>query len=70
MSGDDVKLSVPVQDAVKLLRLHPSVTRVSVSEKSGGGVVVTADFDTNLPSTWRAQGESPTGVRAAYFGAT
>ncbi|MCL4759532.1 MAG: Mov34/MPN/PAD-1 family protein [Rhodocyclaceae bacterium] len=57
------KLNAQMEDAVQQLMRHPSVSNVTVQEKPGGGVVVTADFDTNLPSTWRAQGASPTGVR-------
>lgn len=63
MNGGDVMLSEAMQDAVKQLRQHPSVSNVSVREREGGGVIVSADFDTNLASTWRAKGESPTGVR-------
>ncbi|MGM3412086.1 ThiF family adenylyltransferase [Ralstonia holmesii] len=63
MSGGNLKLSEAVQDAVRQLRRHPSVSNVTVKEQEGGGAIVTADFDTNLASTWRANGESPTGVR-------
>lgn len=56
-------LSRQMQDAVRQLGRHPSVSNVTARERSGGGAIVTADFDTNLPSTWRALGASPTGVR-------
>lgn len=56
-------LSPSIRDALKKLNAHPSVTNVSVVELPGGDAIVTADFDTNLASTWRAAGASPTGVR-------
>lgn len=59
-----MSLSHSIQDALKQLEAHPSVTNVTVNELAGGDAIVTADFDTNLASTWRAAGASPTGVRA------
>ncbi|MFL9869535.1 hypothetical protein PQR67_35645 [Paraburkholderia fungorum] len=56
-------LTMAIDDALTVLRAHPSVSDVRVEEAADGMVVVTADFDTNLPSTWRAIGASPTGVR-------
>lgn len=63
MNDSAVKLNDSMLDAVKQLRRHPSVSNVTIREDLDGGVIVSADFDTNLPSTWRAMGESPTGVR-------
>ncbi|TDG05090.1 hypothetical protein E1N52_27025 [Paraburkholderia guartelaensis] len=57
-------LSSSIQDALKKLKAHPSVTQVTVIELPGGDAIASADFDTNLASTWRAAGISPTGVRA------
>lgn len=56
-------LSPSIRDALQKLKAHPSATNVSVIELPGGDASVTADFDTNLASTWRAAGASPTGVR-------
>ena len=56
-------MSPSIRDALQKLKAHPSVTNVSVIELPGGDASVTADFDTNLASTWRAAGASPTGVR-------
>lgn len=57
-------VSVAIADAIRTLRSHPAVLDVRVEEPPSGGVLVKADFDTDLPSTWRANGESPTGVRS------
>ena len=57
-------MHVSVLDATESLRRHPSVSNVDGSPSSDGvGFVVTADIDTNLPSTWKAQGHNPNGVR-------
>ncbi|WP_080003275.1 Mov34/MPN/PAD-1 family protein [Burkholderia pseudomallei] len=56
-------LSPSIRDALEKLKAHPSVTNVSAIELPGGDAIAIADFDTNLASTWRAAGASPTGVR-------
>jgi hypothetical protein len=56
-------MNVSVLDAIDTLGKHPRVSNVRVlSPSHGGGVVVTADIDTNLPSTWKALGSNPHGV--------
>lgn len=61
--GVSVSLSSSIKDALRQLEAHPSVTKVTVIELPDGDAVASADFDTNLASTWRAAGVSPTGVR-------
>ncbi|WP_183162079.1 ThiF family adenylyltransferase [Burkholderia pseudomallei] len=56
-------MSSSIRDALRQLEAHPSVTKVTVIELPDGGALASADFDTNLASTWRAAGVSPTGVR-------
>lgn len=57
-------IGVLIQDAIETLKRHPSVSNVhTLPTALGGGIVVSADIDTNLPSTWKAQGGSPNGVR-------
>jgi hypothetical protein len=52
-----------VQDAISTLGKHPRVSNVRAQVlPQAAGVVVTADIDTNLPSTWKALGRSPYGV--------
>lgn len=54
-----------IEDAIRAIKSSPHVRNVrSRIDENDSGVVVTADFDTRLPSTWRAAGVSPTGVRA------
>lgn len=56
-------MDVHVQDAIATLRKHPRVRNVQAHVLAiGEGVVVTAEIDTNLPSTWKALGRSPNGV--------
>ncbi len=52
-----------VQDAIATLGKHPSVRNVHAHPlPQDAGVVVIAEIDTNLPSTWKAVGRSPHGV--------
>ena len=51
--------------ALALIHEHPGVDAVGVPQidKSSGVVTVDVTFSVNLPSEWRRQGESPSGVR-------
>lgn len=56
-------LPTAVEDALRAMHAHPAVLKARVlSVEKDGRVIVEADFDTNLPSTWRAEGRSPSGV--------
>jgi hypothetical protein len=57
-------IGVLIQDAIETLKRHPRISNVhALPVTPGGDVVVCADIDTNLASTWKAQGSSPNGVR-------
>ncbi|NYE63155.1 hypothetical protein FHW58_004383 [Duganella sp. 1224] len=57
-------INVLIQDAIEILKRHPKVSNVhALPATSVGDVVVCADIDTNLASTWKAQGSTPSGVR-------
>jgi hypothetical protein len=57
--------NVHIDDAIGAIRAHPRVCGVESREMNdGSGITVTAEFDTNLPSTWKANGASPTGIKA------
>jgi Prokaryotic E2 family A len=56
-------MDVLVQDAIESLKKHPRITNVHARvQTQGQDVVVSADIDTNLASTWKALGRSPNGV--------
>jgi hypothetical protein len=51
--------------ALRLIEAHPSVVSVEAQRLEGSdAVVATAEMKTELPNSWRAAGESPSGVRA------
>ena len=54
-----------VRRALVLIAEHPSVESVGVPQidEETGVVTVDVTFSVNLPSEWRRQGESPSGVR-------
>jgi len=58
-------LRVEVEDALAISRAHPSVddARVPVYDANTGAAVLELDIRTELPSRWRANGESRSGVR-------
>lgn len=56
-------MNVSILDAIATLERHPRVSNVH-THSLPLGVVVTADIDTNLPSTWKALGRNPQGVLA------
>ncbi|CAL63309.1 Conserved hypothetical protein [Herminiimonas arsenicoxydans] len=54
-----------IQDAFALIRGHPRISNVEIVEdESNSTWIIKGRFDVELPSTWKAQGESPYGVRA------
>ncbi|WP_281718789.1 ThiF family adenylyltransferase [Pandoraea apista] len=52
-----------VEDAIRHIANNDVVVGVTHEVLTNGVVVVTASIDTDLPSTWRALGQSPSGVR-------
>lgn len=57
-------MNIHIQDAIDAIKSHPRIRSVEVREAADGkGTIAAAVFDTDLPSTWRAKGASPTGVR-------
>ncbi|WP_242560033.1 MULTISPECIES: ThiF family adenylyltransferase [Pandoraea] len=54
---------VAIEDAIRSIGANDAVSSVEYSVRENGEVVVSALIDTDLPSTWRAQGQSPSGVR-------
>ncbi|HJV88290.1 MAG TPA: hypothetical protein VJ698_22665 [Noviherbaspirillum sp.] len=57
-------MNIYIQDAIEVIKSHPRIRSVEVREAADGkSTIAAAVFDTNLPSTWRANGASPTGVR-------
>ena len=59
------KLRTPIARAVRMLSAHPGCHDVSKAGPGpGGGTELTVTFHVELPFDWRAQGQSPSGVRA------
>ncbi|MGM4927667.1 ThiF family adenylyltransferase [Tardiphaga sp. 619_E2_N8_5] len=59
-----VAISVPIARAIRLIRAHNAVAGVEVGPgDASGAVVATVLMKTELPSQWRADGKSPSGVR-------
>lgn len=68
MSDSDPAPKVPpipisVARALRQASVHPSVLRAEVLSGSNDEVVCAFDIRTEMPATWRAAGQSPTGVR-------
>ena len=55
-----------VRRALALISAHPGVDGVDAPliDAASGATTVDATFRVNLPSEWRRQGESPSGVRS------
>ncbi len=57
-------LKIEVVDALRVIAGHPAVLGVRIQQElPTQAAILEVDFDTDLPSTWKALGESPTGVR-------
>lgn len=56
-------ISVPVARAVRQMAAHPAVVSVGILS-SGTTTVAELQLDARLPSRWKAEGNSPNGVRA------
>lgn len=58
-------LTLAVARAIRIARAHPAVQEARVSEDVASGIVqLELDIQQELPSAWRAAGESPSHVRA------
>lgn len=54
-----------IQDAITLIRGHPRISKIEIDDDASKSTcIVKGQFDVELPSTWKAVGESPYGVRA------
>lgn len=62
--ADETALPLPVRDALEVVRRHSAVMSADVLSHSASATVIEAHFGIDLPSRWRAAGQSPTGVRA------
>ena len=53
-----------VQRALDLMREHPAVGGIGepARDEASGTITVEATFAVNLPSEWRAEGRSPSGI--------
>lgn len=61
----DVVIPLAVQRALRVSETHPAVRGVRLAAgPEDGSVWAELDVEQELPSTWRAAGESPSGVRA------
>jgi hypothetical protein len=60
----DAALPIAVQDALNLIRRHPRVRSAKVLSTAAEKTQLEVEFDTDLPSRWRAKGVSPTAVKA------
>src|SRR5450830_64579 len=57
-------MNASVADAIAFIRAQSRIRNIHVVEKVGGDCVLSCEVDTDLPSTWKANGQSPSGVRS------
>ena len=58
-------MSPALSRAIRIAHVHPSVRAARVVEDAvSGAILLDLDIEQQLPSAWRAAGESPSGVRA------
>lgn len=61
---DEAELPTPIRHAIESVRRHPRIVSATIHLSSKTRTEFEALFDTDLPSRWRADGVSPSGVRA------
>ena len=61
----EVSIPLPMERALRVSSVHPAVRDVRFVERhEDGSVWAELDVEQELPSTWRAAGVSPSGVKA------
>lgn len=57
-------MTAPIEDAVRLVRANPRFRNIKVTRRDDGSILLAAECDVQLPSTWKAIGQSPSGIRS------